>query len=238
MDSSFAIRKPVLGLDIQVGRYGTGMIDVILPALNEAAALPEVLGRIVDGFRPIVVDNGSTDSTGAVAASLGARVVVEPHRGFGAACLTGLRSACSDVVCFMDCDGSLDAADLPRVATPVQQGTADLVLGARCPTTRRAWPVHARLANRALARMVNRRWDLSLSDLGPMRASRRAELLDLDLSDLRFGLPLEMVVRAARRSWTIAEVPVAYRPRVGESKVTGTLRGTARSVRDMVGALR
>jgi dTDP-L-rhamnose 4-epimerase len=214
------------------------VIDVILPALNEASAIPEVLMGIPDAFRPIVVDNGSTDSTAATAASLGARVVVEPRRGFGAACLAGLRAARSDVVCFMDCDGSLDGGELLRVAAPIEHGTKDLVLGARDPITPRAWPRHARLANRFLAGLVNRRLNMSLSDLGPMRAAGRAALLDLGLADLRFGFPLEMVVRAAQRDWRIGEVPVTYRPRTGRSKVTGTVRGTVRCARDMAGILR
>ena len=214
------------------------VIDVVLPALNEAVAISDVLAGIPDAFRPIVVDNGSTDSTADVAAAFGAQVISEPQRGFGAACLAGLRAATSDVVCFMDCDGSLDGAELNRVATPVQRGAAALVIGARHPTTFRAWPLHARLANRLLAGLVDRRWNLSLSDLGPMRAAARAALLDLDLTDRRFGFPLEMVIRAAQRGWTIAEVPVTYRPRRGRSKVTGTVRGTVRCVRDMAGVLR
>lgn len=214
------------------------MIDVILPALNEAMAVPTVLRSIPDGFCPIVVDNGSTDSTAEIAALVGARVVVEPQRGFGAACLAGLRAATSDVVCFMDCDGSLDGTELDRVAAPVERGQADLVLGARIPTTPGAWPLHARLANRTLARVVNRRWNLSLSDLGPMRAANRSALLALGLADSRFGFPLEMVVRAAEHGWAISQVPVTYRRRVGRSKVTGTVRGTARCARDTARVLR
>jgi glycosyltransferase involved in cell wall biosynthesis len=212
--------------------------DVILPVLNERAAIPWVLERMPEGYAPLVVDNGSTDGSGELAASLGARVVVEPQPGFGAACFAGLSAAQSEIVCFMDCDASFDPGDLPRVADPVAAGTADLMLGARRPVARGAWPVHARMANRALALELRRRTHVRLRDLGPMRAAPRERLLALGLRDRRFGWPLEMVLRAAAEGWTIAEVDVAYHPRDGRSKVTGTVRGTARAVRDMTRLLR
>ena len=209
------------------------MPDVILPVLNEVSSIPWVLGRMPAGYRPIVVDNGSTDGSAFVARELHARVVVEPRRGFGAACAAGLAAAEADVVAFMDCDGSFDPADLPTVVCPVEVGDADLVLGARVTSTRGAWPAHARLANRVLARLVRRRTGLALRDLGPMRAARRAALLDLAIRDRRFGWPLEMVVRAADAGWRVHDVPVPYSTRHGRSKVTGTVLGTARAVRDM-----
>lgn len=212
-------------------------VDLVLPALDEAEALPWVLGRLPAGCRAIVVDNGSTDGTADVARSLGAEVVVEPRRGFGAACWAGLRWAEADVVCFCDADASLDPQELSRVAEPVVSGAADLVLGRRVPVSAGAWPVHARLANRVLAWQVGRRSGLRLGDLGPMRAARRADLLDLGIVDRRFGWPLEMVLRAAAAGWRIAEAEVAYRPRTGRSKVTGTVRGTFRTVKDMRRAL-
>jgi glycosyltransferase involved in cell wall biosynthesis len=213
------------------------VVDVVLPVLDEAAALPWVLGRVPGGYQPIVVDNGSTDGSPQLARRLGARVVAEPRRGFGAACHAGLLAARSEVVCFMDCDGSLDPAELPRVAGPVLAGGRDLMLGARRPEPG-AWPLHARLANRALALELRRRTGLAVTDLGPMRAARRVGLVELDLRDRRFGWPLEMVLRAERAGWRIDEVAVAYRARSGRSKVTGTVRGTARAVRDMAAALR
>jgi glycosyltransferase involved in cell wall biosynthesis len=212
-------------------------VDVVLPVLDEAGSIPWVLARIPAGFSPIVVDNGSTDGSAEIAQRHGARVVLEPRRGFGAACFAGLMEAKSDVVCFMDCDGSLDPADLATVTSPVEAGSAGLVLGAR-RGVRGAWPVHARIANRALAWEVARRYGVSLLDIGPMRAARRAELLGLGIRDRRFGWPLEMVVRAARAGWRITEVPVTYRPRTaGRSKVTGSIRGTARAVVDMARVL-
>jgi glycosyltransferase involved in cell wall biosynthesis len=213
------------------------MPDVVLPVLDEREALPWVLNRMPDGFDPIVVDNGSTDGSGALAAELGARVVREPRRGFGAACWAGLAAATDDVVCFMDCDGSLDPRELERVAGPVLAGGADLLLGARRPEAG-AWPLHARLANGALARELRRRTGAPVRDLGPMRAARRVPLLELGIVDRRFGWPLEMVIRAAAAGWRIAEVPVSYRARAGRSKVTGTVRGTVRAVRDMAAVLR
>lgn len=211
--------------------------DVVLPVLNEAEAIPNVLARMPAGYRAIVVDNGSTDGSGEIARTLGALVVDEIRRGFGAACFAGLTAATDDVVCFMDCDGSFDPGELPRVTDPVLDGRADLVLGAR-PRTSPAWPAHARLANRALAWYLARRSGLALTDLGPMRAARREPLLELGIRDRRFGWPLEMVVLAERAGWRIEEVEVSYAPRVGRSKITGTVRGTLRAVRDMAAVLR
>ncbi|MFF7408559.1 glycosyltransferase family 2 protein [Streptomyces lydicus] len=208
-------------------------VDVVLPCLDEAEALPWVLDRIPSGWRAIVVDNGSTDGSADIARALGAHVVHEPRRGFGAACDAGLTAATADIVCFCDCDASLDPALLPTVAGPVLDGSADLVLGRRRPVTRRAWPLHARLANLELARLIRRRTGLRLHDLGPMRAARRESLHALNLTDRRSGYPLQMVVRAADAGWRVAETEVPYRPRTGRSKVTGTWLGTWHAVRDM-----
>jgi glycosyltransferase involved in cell wall biosynthesis len=212
-------------------------VDVILPALDEEGALPAVLAALPAGYRAIVVDNGSTDRTAAVAAEGGAHVVRESRRGFGSACWSGLMAATSDVVCFMDADGSFDPAELPKVADPVLDGGADLVLAARRAAPG-AWPVHARVANRVLAVELQRRLGLPLHDLGPMRAARREDLLALGIEDRRSGWPLEMVMRAARAGWRIEESSVSYAPRIGRSKVTGTVRGTARAVADMHRVLR
>ncbi|MGH9022731.1 MAG: glycosyltransferase family 2 protein [Acidimicrobiia bacterium] len=212
-------------------------VDVVLPVLDEAEAIPGVLARLPSGYRPLVVDNGSTDGSAEVARRLGATVVTEQRRGFGAACFAGLMAATSEVVCFMDCDGSLDAGDLPSVAELVVEGRADLVLGRRRPR-RGSWPLHARIGNRVLAGQVRRSTGVRLADIGPMRAARREPLLALGISDRRFGWPLEMVIRAAAAGWSIAEVPVLYHPRTGRSKVTGTVAGTLRAVSDMRRVLR
>jgi len=214
------------------------VIEVILPVLDEARAIPAVLAGIPSGFAPLVVDNGSRDGSADVARRHGATVVHEPRRGFGAACFAGLEAARSEVVCFMDCDGSLDPRELPRVAGPVADGGADLCLGARVATPG-AWPWHGRAANRLLALELRRRYGIGLTDLGPMRAARRGPLLELGLHDRGSGWPLEMVLAAAARRWSVIEVEVAYRPRMaGRSKVTGSVRGTLRAVRDMSAQLR
>ena len=212
------------------------MVEVILPVLDEAAALPWVLDRFPGGLHPLVVDNGSSDGSAEIARRLGARVIGEPRRGFGAACWAGLAAARADVVCFMDCDGSLDPRELPEIVGPVEDGDADLVLGARTPEPG-AWPWHARTANRVLAAELRRRSGLALTDLGPMRAARRERLLELGIEDRRFGWPLEMVLRAAAAGWTVVERPVPYLRRSGRSKITGTVRGTARAMRDMAAVL-
>jgi glycosyltransferase involved in cell wall biosynthesis len=199
--------------------------------------VPWMLERMPAGFRPIVVDNGSTDGSGELAESLGATVVAETTPGFGAAAHAGLLAATSDLVCFCDCDGSLDPQQLPLVTKPLLTGRADLVLGRRAPVRRDAWPLPARVANWELARRVRRRTGLGIHDLGPMRAAGREALLSLNLADRRFGYPLEMVMNAADAGWRVSEVEVAYLPRVGKSKVTGTVRGCVRTVRDMSGVL-
>jgi len=209
------------------------MPDVVLPVLNEREALPWVLERMPAGFTPIVVDNGSTDGSAHEAARLGAQVVSEPMPGFGSACFAGLMAAREDVVCFMDCDATFDPRELPLVADPVRAGTADLMLGARSG----AGPIHARLANRVLALELRRRAGVRVTDLGPMRAAPRKGLIGLDLRDRRFGWPLEMVLRAADAGWSVREVAISHHPRAGRSKVTGTLRGTVRTVHDMARAL-
>lgn len=213
---------------------------VVIPVLDEARALPALLAAMPTGYQALVVDNGSTDGSGDVARRHGAQVIVEPVRGFGAACWAGLCAAAplDGVVCFMDGDGSFDPAELIRVAGPVLAGAADLVLGARRTVGAGAWPHHARLANQALAHLLNRtppirRNGVRFRDLGPMRAARREDLLTLGLADRRSGWPLEMVLAAAESGWRLREVDVSYHPRVGRSKVTGTVRGTITAVADM-----
>ncbi|MFD7716121.1 glycosyltransferase family 2 protein [Streptomyces sp. NPDC059814] len=207
--------------------------DVVLPCLDEAAALPGVLGAIPRGWRAIVVDNGSTDGSAELARSLGATVVHEPRRGFGSACHAGLLAAEAEFVCFCDCDGSLDPGLLPGFVRRIADGESDLLLGRRRPDRLGAWPLHARAGNLALSRLLRRRTGLRLHDLGPMRAGRRADLLALGLTDRRSGYPLQMVVRAADAGLRVAETDVPYLSRTGKSKVTGTWRGTWHAVRDM-----
>ncbi|GAB2468374.1 glycosyltransferase involved in cell wall biosynthesis [Conyzicola lurida] len=213
-------------------------VDVVFPCLNEEKALPWVLGRLPEGYRAIVVDNGSTDRSAEVARAHGATVVTELRRGFGSAAHAGLLAASAPVVAFCDADASMDPRDLPRVVDPVASGAADLVLGRRRPTTRGAWPLHARIANRALAALMRGATKLDLHDLGPMRAANRDALLALDLQDRRSGYPLEQVLRGHAAGWRILEVDAPYSPRIGRSKVTGTIRGTYTAVLDMSRLLR
>jgi glycosyltransferase involved in cell wall biosynthesis len=213
------------------------VIDVILPCLDEVQALPWVLGRIPDGARPIVVDNGSSDGSADLARSLGATVVDCSVRGYGAASHAGLIAATADLVAFCDCDGSMDPAVLSDFAAIVLAGDADLVVARRRPAQRGAWPVHARLANQALTWVLRRRAGIELHDIGPMRLARRIDLLALSQADRRNGYPLETVLLAARAGWRLVERDIAYLPRSGRSKVTGTVRGTLRAVRDMSAVL-
>jgi glycosyltransferase involved in cell wall biosynthesis len=212
-------------------------IDVVLPALDEADAIGWVLERLPARYHPIVVDNGSTDATASIARAHHATVVDEPVRGFGAACWTGLLAATTPIVCVMDCDASLDPAELDDVVEPLDRGW-DLVLGARRSTRPRAMPPHARLANRYLARQLRRRFGYQLTDLGSMRAGHRAALIGLAMQDRRSGFPLETLLLAGRAGWRVCERPVTYRPRRGRSKVTGTVTGTVQAVADMNRLLR
>lgn len=210
------------------------MIDVVLPALNEALALPSVLAALPTGYRPIVVDNGSTDDTAGVALAIGAQVVVEPLAGYGAAVHAGVVASTSDVMCVMDADGSLDPAELPLLVAQVVDGSADLVIGRRRPTGKGAWPWHAQVANRLVAHRLSHRLGVTLHDIGPVRVFRRQALLDLAIEDRRFGYPVETLVRAAHARWRIVECDVTYRPRTPgtHSKVTGSMSGSVKAVRD------
>jgi glycosyltransferase involved in cell wall biosynthesis len=207
-------------------------VDLVLPCLDEEQGLAWLLPRLTPDVRAVVVDNGSRDASVAIALEHGATVVHAAVRGFGSACWSGLQACTAPVVAFMDADASMDPAQLGRVTAPVLAGEADLVLGARRPAPG-SWPIHARLANRVLAREMRRRTGLPLTDLGPMRATRREDLLALDLHDRRSGWPLEMVLAAHARGWRVRQVSVDYFPRAGRSKVTGTVRGTLHAVRDM-----
>jgi glycosyltransferase involved in cell wall biosynthesis len=207
-------------------------VEIVLPCLDEAAALPAVLAELPAGWPVLVVDNGSTDGTAAVAAAHGARVVVEPHRGYGAAVHAGLLAARDEFVAVLDGDGSLDPAVLGPMAEVVRAGVADLAVGRRMPRAG-AWPWHARAGNALIATLLRGR-GVPVHDIAPIRVGRREALLDLGIADRGFGYPLELLLRAGAAGWRLHEVEVAYRPRAGgRSKVSGSVRGTARAVRDM-----
>lgn len=207
-------------------------VDVVLPCLDEAAALPGVLAGLPPGYRAIVVDNGSSDGSPEVAASLGAKVLHEPRRGYGAAVHTGLEAATADIVCFADADGSLDLADLPQLVSAVRRG-ADLAVGRRVPTGPGVWPWHARAGNVVLATLLRSR-GLPVRDIAPLRAADRRALLGLGVADRAFGYPLELLIKAQRAGWRVREFDVRYgeRAKGTKSKVSGSARGTLRAVRD------
>jgi glycosyltransferase involved in cell wall biosynthesis len=211
-------------------------LDIVLPCLDEAAALPWVLARIPDGARAIVVDNGSTDGSVAIARAAGAIVIECPQRGYGAACHAGLLAATAEYVAVCDCDATLDPSTALEFVELLRAG-ADLVVGRRLPVARGAFPLPARIANLELARRVRRRTGLALHDIGPLRVARRTDLLSLAIEDRRCGYPVETVVRAADAGWRVAAADVRYAPRAGRSKVTGTLRGAVQAVRDMSAVL-
>lgn len=204
-------------------------------------ALPGLLARMPAGYRPIVVDNGSTDGSAAVARDCGAEVISVAEPGYGAAVHAGVLAAhpVDGVVCVMDADGSFDPAQLPRLADPVRAGDVELSTGRRRPVARGAWPVHARAGNAVLARRLRHTSGLDVHDIGPIRAVRRTDLLALELRDRRFGYPLELLIAAGRAGWRVLEVDVDYHPRAAgtRSKVTGTVLGTVRAVRDMTTVL-
>jgi glycosyltransferase involved in cell wall biosynthesis len=211
-----------------------------MPALNEADALPAALRGRPGSVRVVVVDNGSTDGTAQVATMLGAEVVTEPVRGFGAACHRGVEAAAgAEVVVFMDADATLDWTDLEAVAGPVLGGRADLVLGRRVRALRApgAMPWHVAVANAVLGVLCGLLAGARLHDVGPYRAIRRDALLALELRDRTYGWPLEMVLRAGRAGLRITEVPIRYLERTGSSKVTGRWWPTVRAASRMAAVL-
>jgi glycosyltransferase involved in cell wall biosynthesis len=213
--------------------------DLVLPCRDEAAALPRLLRAVPGHFRPLVVDNGSTDGTAEVARALGARVVREPRQGYGAAVHAGVRAAEAAYVAVMDGDGSFDPADLTPLLGAVAEGRADLALGRRRPVARGVWPWHARAGNAAVVWWLRRTVGFPVHDLAPMRVCRRQDLLDLDVRDRRSGYPLELLRSATLAGWRLAEYDVRYRPRAAgtRSKVSGSVRGTTRVAVDFARVL-
>lgn len=212
-------------------------LSIIIPAHNEAENLPLVIGDLHRAADPadhtdiIVVDNASTDETARVAQSLGARVVAENCRGYGYACRAGVRAAfvnATETLIFLDGDYSFDPSEISRLVAPLRHRQADLVLGSRFLSGQQQmmWP-HQRFGNWLTARLMGQLYGLRVTDLGPYRAIRAGLLAQLDLREMTYGWPTEMMVKAAKHNARIVEVPVSYRPRhAGKSKVSGTLRGS------------
>jgi glycosyltransferase involved in cell wall biosynthesis len=205
---------------------------VIMPALNEAAVVADLVRRVPRDpvTEVIVVDNGSTDETAARAREAGARVVSESRRGYGSACFAGVSALPpgASVAVFLDADGSQRPEEIPLVLDPVVAGRADLVLGARMLHGRH--PMHATAGTYLVARFVAWRWGVRITDVPPLRAIRVDLLRRLHMRDRAFGWPVEMVVKAAALGARIVEVSVTHSPRLaGRSKVSGTVLGSLRA---------
>jgi len=214
--------------------------DVVIPCRDEAPALPSVLADLPAGFRAIVVDNGSTDGTAAVARSLGATVVVEDEPGYGAAVQAGVLAAEAPYVAVVDGDDSMPLNVLTPMLAAVRDGEVTMAVGRRRPVRRGVWPWHARVGTKILAMWLRRSSGLAVHDLAPMRVSRRTDLLGLGVEDRRFGYPLELMRKAASAEWSVREFDVDYRPRAAgtRSKVSGSLRGTLRTIVDFARVMR
>ncbi|MGB7553415.1 MAG: glycosyltransferase family 2 protein [Candidatus Korobacteraceae bacterium] len=206
-------------------------VSVIIPTHNEAQSIGRVLADLPADMvtEVLVVDSNSTDGTPEIASKMGARVLHEPRRGYGRACLTGLANASSpDVVVFLDGDYSDRPAELPILLAPIFDGRADITLGSRLgeQSVPGALPWHAAFGNRLAAFLIRFLYGLRISDLGPFRAGRADVLRRLDLQETTYGWAVEMILKGALEAFRIVEVPVSYYPRIGKSKISGTLKGT------------
>ena len=203
-------------------------VSVIIPTHNEAQAIERVLADIPSDLvtEVIVVDSNSNDGTPEIAARMGARVIQEPRRGYGRACLTGLAAANSpDVVVFLDGDYSDRPSELPLLLAPIIEGRADITLGSRLRSAG-TMPSHQVFGNRLAAKLIRFLYGLKISDLGPFRAGRADVLRALALEETTYGWAVEMILKGALAGYRVVEVPVSYYPRIGKSKISGTLKGT------------
>lgn len=206
-------------------------VSVIIPTRNEALSIGRVLADIPAGLvnEVLVVDSNSTDGTPEIAAKMGARVLRESRRGYGRACLTGLANAdAPEIVVFLDGDYSDRPAELPLLIAPIIEGRADITLGSRLGKQRisGALPSHAVFGNWLAARLIGLLYGVRITDLGPFRAARADVLSELALEEHTYGWAVEMILKGALRGFRIVEVPVSYYPRIGKSKISGTVRGT------------
>jgi glycosyltransferase involved in cell wall biosynthesis len=220
----------------------TEKVAIVIPALNEEAAIQQLLAEFPQDFAQwvIVVDNGSTDATATVAQKSGAIVTTEPMRGYGRACLKGFKTACSlgaEIVIFMDGDGSDDPTDLPTMLRPIGEGKADFVIGSRVSglAERGALPAQARLGNWLVSRMIRLLYGVRLHDIGSFRVVRCSLLETIGMREMTYGWPVEMLVKAARAHYRILELPIHYRQRShGRSKVAGTISGSIKAAYSML----
>ena len=206
-------------------------VSVVIPTHNEAQAIGRVLADLPRALvtEVIVVDSNSTDGTPHLAGTMGARVIEEPRRGYGRACLTGLANTQNpDVVVFLDGDYSDRPSELPLILAPILEGRADITLGSRFGGTssRGALPWHQSFGNRLAAGLIRLLYGVKISDLGPFRAGRADVLRALALAEATYGWAVEMIVKGAIAGFRIVEVPVSYHPRIGKSKISGTVKGT------------
>jgi glycosyltransferase involved in cell wall biosynthesis len=206
-------------------------VSVIIPTHNEAQSIGRVLADLPADLvtEVLVVDSNSTDGTPEIAAKMGARVLEEPRRGYGRACLTGLANASApDVVVFLDGDYSDRPAELPLLLAPILAGDADITVGSRLgkQRVRGAMPWQQAFGNRLAAFLIRLLYGLKISDLGPFRAGRADVLRRLELQETTYGWAVEMILKGARGGFRVVEVPVSYYPRIGKSKISGTLKGT------------
>jgi glycosyltransferase involved in cell wall biosynthesis len=208
-------------------------VTVVIPVFNEAAAIGRVLAELPAGLADevLVVDGGSSDGTPEVARAMGATVLRQRGRGYGAACLTGALAASAEALVFLDGDYSDPPAQVGRVLAPLRAGRADLVLGSRerGAMAAGALPPHARLGNKLAAALLRGLYGVRVSDLPSFKAMRRADLLALGIRDLHYGWTAELIARAARRRLRIVEAPIDYRVRIGASKVSGTIAGSVKA---------
>ena len=206
-------------------------VSVIIPTHNEAQAIGHVLADLPSNLvtEVIVVDSNSSDGTPALAQKMGAQVIQEPRRGYGRACLTGLANTKNpDVVVFLDGDYSDRPSELPILLAPIIEGRADITLGSRfsAPKNPRALPWHQSFGNRLAAGVITLLYGVEVSDLGPFRAVRADVLRTMALEEATYGWAVEMILKGAIGGFRIAEVPVSYYPRIGKSKIGGTVKGT------------
>jgi glycosyltransferase involved in cell wall biosynthesis len=206
-------------------------VSIIIPTHNEAQAIGRVLADLPSDYvtQVIVVDSNSSDGTPDVARRMGAQVIQEPRRGYGRACLTGLANTQDpDVVVFLDGDYSDRPAELPILLAPIIEGRADITLGSRLGDKNNpgALPWHQSFGNRLAARLIKLLYGVNVSDLGPFRAVRAALLPALALEETTYGWAVEMILKGAIAGFRIVEVPVSYHPRIGKSKIGGTVKGT------------